>query len=50
MTKDGGASWLDRTAKLAAAGAPANYWVSRVFPSPHDAGDVLRRQDGLEAG
>jgi len=38
VTKDGGASWLDRTASLDSAGAPANYWVSRVFPSPHDAG------------
>ena len=25
VTKDGGATWLDRTAALAAAGAPANY-------------------------
>jgi photosystem II stability/assembly factor-like uncharacterized protein len=35
---DGGATWLDRTAKIAAAGGPAGFWVSRVFPSPHAAG------------
>jgi photosystem II stability/assembly factor-like uncharacterized protein len=46
MTKDGGASWLDRTPNLAAAGAPANYWVSRVFPSPHDAATCFAAKTG----
>jgi photosystem II stability/assembly factor-like uncharacterized protein len=46
MTRDGGASWLDRTPNLAAAGAPANYWVSRVFPSPHDAGTCFVAKTG----
>ncbi|MCK7478196.1 MAG: hypothetical protein M0C28_12885 [Candidatus Moduliflexus flocculans] len=50
VTKDGGATWLDRTAKLAAAGGPADFWVSRVFPSPHAAGHGLRGQDGLAPG
>jgi len=47
VTKDGGATWLDRTAALAAAGAPANYWVSRVFPSPHAAGTCFVSKTGL---
>jgi photosystem II stability/assembly factor-like uncharacterized protein len=46
MTKDGGASWIDRTGALAAAGAPADYWVSRVFPSPHDAGTCFVAKTG----
>jgi photosystem II stability/assembly factor-like uncharacterized protein len=46
VTKDGGANWLDRTAALAAAGAPANYWVTRVFPSPHDAGTCFVAKTG----
>ncbi|MCX6564895.1 MAG: hypothetical protein NTW38_00475 [Candidatus Aminicenantes bacterium] len=47
VTKDGGAAWLDRTSVLASAGAPANYWVSRVFPSPHDAGTCFVSKTGL---
>jgi len=46
VTKDGGANWLDRTSALAAAGAPANYWVSRVFPSPYDAGTCFVSKTG----
>ena len=46
MTKDGGATWLDRTAKLAAAGGPANFWVSRVLPSPHAAGTAFVTKTG----
>ncbi len=47
VTMNGGGTWLDRTAKLAAAGAPANFWVSRVFPSPHDAGTCFVAKTGL---
>jgi photosystem II stability/assembly factor-like uncharacterized protein len=47
VTKDGGATWLDRTAKLTTAGAPVNYWVSRVFPSPHDAATCFVTKTGL---
>jgi len=46
VTKDGGATWLDRTAKLAAAGGPANFWTSRVFPSPHAAGTAFVTKTG----
>jgi photosystem II stability/assembly factor-like uncharacterized protein len=46
VTKDGGASWLDRTAKIVAAGGPANFWVSRVFPSPHDAATCFVSKTG----
>ena len=46
VTKDGGATWLDRTAKLAAAGGPANFWVSRVCPSPHAAGTAFVTKTG----
>lgn len=46
VTKDGGVTWLDRTAKLASAGAPANFWTSRVFPSPHDAGTCFVSKTG----
>ena len=47
VTRDGGATWLDRTAKLAAAGAPANFWTSRVFPSPHAAETCFVAKTGL---
>ncbi len=46
VTKDGGATWLDRTPKLAAAGGPANFWTSRVFPSPHAAGTAFVAKTG----
>ena len=46
VTRDDGASWLDRTASLASAGAPADFWVSRVFPSPHDAGTCFVAKTG----
>lgn len=35
LTRDGGANWFDRTSHLAAAGAPEDLWVSRVFASSH---------------
>ena len=38
VTRDDGRSWTDATPKLVAAGAPANYWVTRVTPSSHVAG------------
>jgi len=47
VTKDGGATWLDRTAKVSAAGGPANFWVSRVFASPHEAGSAFATKTGL---
>lgn len=47
VTRDGGASWADRTAKIAAAGGPANFWVSRVLASPHDAGTAFVAKSGM---
>ncbi len=46
VTLDGGLSWLDRTAELTDAGAPEDFWVSRVFPSPHDAGTCFVAKTG----
>jgi photosystem II stability/assembly factor-like uncharacterized protein len=47
LTQDGGATWIDVTPKLAAAGAPKGMWVSRVFPSPHDAGTAFVAKTGF---
>ncbi len=47
VSTNGGASWTDRTAKLSAAGAPADWWVSRVFASPHDAGTAFAAKTGF---
>jgi photosystem II stability/assembly factor-like uncharacterized protein len=46
VTRDGGVTWLDRTAKLAAAGGPASFWTSRVCPSPHAAGTAFVAKTG----
>ncbi len=46
VSLDGGASWLDRTGRIAAAGGPADFWVSRVFPSPHEAGTCFVAKTG----
>ena len=47
VTRDGGATWLDRTSKVTAAGGPADFWVSRVFASPHDAGTAFVAKSGM---
>jgi len=47
VTKDHGANWTDCTAKIAAAGGPAELWVSRVFASPHDAGTAFVAKTGF---
>jgi len=47
VTTDGGATWKDCTAKIAAAGAPDNFWVSRVLASPHGAGTAFVAKTGL---
>ncbi len=47
VATDGGASWKDRTAKIAAAGGPENFWVSRVLASPHDPGTAFVAKTGL---
>lgn len=47
VTLDGGKSWLDRTGALTKAGAPSDFWVSRVFASPHDEGTAFVTKTGL---
>jgi photosystem II stability/assembly factor-like uncharacterized protein len=47
VTQDGGAAWKDCTAKIASAGGPDNFWVSRVLASPHDAGTAFAAKTGL---
>jgi photosystem II stability/assembly factor-like uncharacterized protein len=47
VTRDAGASWTDATAALAAAGAPVDRYVSRVFASPHDAGTAFVAKSGF---
>jgi len=37
LTKNSGGTWIDRTANLTEAGAPEDYYVSRIFASNHDA-------------
>lgn len=38
LTRDGGGLWTDLTPALEGAGAPHEYWVTRVVPSSHDPG------------
>ncbi len=47
LTTDGGATWKDRTPNISAAGGPENFWVSRVFASPHEAGTAFAAKTGL---
>jgi len=46
VTRDGGGAWMDRTAKVAAAGGPADYCVTRVFASPHKEGTAFVTKSG----
>jgi photosystem II stability/assembly factor-like uncharacterized protein len=47
VIRDHGATWRDCTAGIAAAGGPAELWVSRVFPSPHEAGTAFVSKTGF---
>lgn len=47
LTVDHGAAWTDLTAGIAAAGGPADRYVSRVFASPHDAGTAFVAKNGF---
>ena len=47
VTRDHGGRWTDVTAAVAAAGGPAERWVSRVFASPHDAGTAFVAKNGF---
>ena len=47
LTRNGGGEWTDVTASLAAAGAPADRWVSRVAASPSDAATAFVAKNGF---
>jgi hypothetical protein len=47
LTQNHGGSWTDLTPAVAAAGGPADRYVSRVFASPHDAGTALVAKSGF---
>jgi photosystem II stability/assembly factor-like uncharacterized protein len=47
VTRDHGAAWSDVTSAVAAAGGPADRYVSRVFASPHDAGTAFVAKNGF---
>jgi photosystem II stability/assembly factor-like uncharacterized protein len=47
MTRDHGGTWTDMTAAIAAAGGPADRWVTRVFASPHQAGTAFVAKNGF---
>ena len=47
VTRDHGATWSDLTSAVAAAGGPADRYVSRVYASPHDAGTAFVAKNGF---
>jgi hypothetical protein len=47
ITKNHGGAWKDLTTNVAAAGGPAERWVSRVFASPHDPGTAFVSKNGF---
>ncbi|HET7618672.1 MAG TPA: hypothetical protein VFK20_09185 [Vicinamibacterales bacterium] len=47
VTRNHGGEWTDLTAKLTAAGAPVDRWVSRVFASPHDPAVAFVAKNGF---
>jgi photosystem II stability/assembly factor-like uncharacterized protein len=49
VTRDGGKTWSDLTANIAAAGGPADLWVSRVFASHFDPGIAYVSKTGFRA-
>ncbi len=46
MTKNGGGAWTDATPALAASGGPAEYYVTRVFPSATKEGTAYVSKAG----
>lgn len=48
VTRDGGATWTDRTAALTSAGARVDAYVSRVRPSAHVAGRAYVAKSGYK--
>jgi len=47
LTRDGGVNWLDLTANITMAGAPADFWVSRVFASAAQEGTAYVTKTGF---
>ena len=47
VTQNGGGAWVEMTAAIAAAGGPADRYVSRVFASPHDSGTAFVAKSGF---
>lgn len=47
VTSNHGAAWTDATPAIAAAGGPADRYVSRVFASPHDANTAFVAKNGF---
>ena len=48
VTRDGGATWTDTTAALTQAGAPVDYFVTRVAPSGHKEGTAYVTKAGWQ--
>jgi photosystem II stability/assembly factor-like uncharacterized protein len=46
VTQNAGGAWTNVTPALAKAGAPAGWWISRVFASPHSAGTAFVAVNG----
>jgi hypothetical protein len=46
LTRNAGGAWTNVTPVLAKAGAPAGWWISRVFASPHNAGTAFVAVNG----
>ena len=47
VTRDHGGTWSDVTEAVAAAGGPADRYVSRVFASPHDPATAFVAKNGF---
>jgi photosystem II stability/assembly factor-like uncharacterized protein len=47
ITRDGGVNWREVTQNIAAAGGPADYWVSRVHPSARFEGTAYVAKTGF---
>lgn len=47
VTQNGGGAWSDMTPAIAAAGGPADRYVSRVFASPHESGAAFVAKSGF---
>jgi len=48
LTRDGGGNWKDLTANLEKAGAPRDFYVSRVFASQHAEGTAFITKTGFQ--